>query len=383
MAGFTGCVVAESGGATLLALNPDLPVAPASTLKLLTAAAALARLGPGFHFETTVVAPAPPRDGVVGPLFLVGSGDPVLWTPEYQAFAARQPEMAGFASTSLLALADAVAGAGVRTVNGGIHGDDSRYERLPYLPSWPSKYRTDGDIGPLGALSVNEGWQAWEPKAVPADDPAGHAASELARLLASRGVGAAAAGDQAAPGSGVVLARVQSPPLAQIVAEMLRVSDNYVAELLVRELDRHAGGQGTTAGGAVEVARVARQLGLPTGGLNLVDGSGLDPANRSTCRLELAALDLANRPGMAAMEDGLARAGLSGTLVHRFQGTPLVGRLEAKTGWIGGVIGMVGHLEVKRSLRFAFVANGSFGWSVARPLEERVVQALAAYPEGP
>jgi D-alanyl-D-alanine carboxypeptidase/D-alanyl-D-alanine-endopeptidase (penicillin-binding protein 4) len=381
MAGAQGCVLAQQGDTTVFAASADMPLAPASTLKLLTAAAALTRLGPDFRFQTTVVSAAPPQDGAVDDLWLVGSGDPVLWTPEYSAFSSRQPEMAGFLSTPLAGLADGVAAAGVRSVARGVHGDDSHLDRTRYVPSWPAKYRSDVDVGPLGALSVDGGLQAWEPKAVAADDPASLASGALARLLSARGVTAGGAGDEPAPAHPVVLARVQSPSLSELVTGMLRVSDNYTAELLVREMDRHAGGPGTTAGGVAEVARALADLGLPTSGMHLVDGSGLDPANRSTCRLELAAMDLGRRPGLGAIEAGLARAAASGTLIHRFQGTPEAGRLEAKTGWIGGAVAIVGHMEVKAPLRFAFIANGSFGWAVARPLEDRVVQALATWPE--
>src|SRR5207245_1091472 len=81
-----------------------------------------------------------------------------------------------------------------------------------------------------------------------------------------RGVAVEPAAAQAAPRGAVVVATLHSAPLADVVAAMLRASDNFVAEVLLRELDRQAGGTGTTAGGAELVGEEAARLGLRTGG---------------------------------------------------------------------------------------------------------------------
>ena len=89
------------------------------------------------------------------------------------------------------------------------------------------------------------------PKLAP--DPPTLAASELARLLVVRHVAAAAGPDATAPAGAAVVAQLASAPLSQIVDAMLRASDNLIAEMLVRELDRAEGGTGTTAGGLAVV----------------------------------------------------------------------------------------------------------------------------------
>ena len=162
---------------------------------------------------------------------------------------------------------------------------------------------------------------------------------------------------------------------------MLRESDNLAAELLVRELDRHAGGPGTTAGGTAAVADVAQRLGLPTAGLHLADGSGLDPSDRASCRLLLSALELAGRPPFTALGDGLAVAAVNGTLATRYARTPLAGHLAAKTGWINCAAGMIGRLNLRRPIRFALLVNGPCNFDAAEVIENRVVFALASYPE--
>jgi D-alanyl-D-alanine carboxypeptidase/D-alanyl-D-alanine-endopeptidase (penicillin-binding protein 4) len=305
----------------------------------------------------------------------------MLATPDYAAHIATQPRMVGTPLTPMAGLADALVAAGVHTVKAGVHGDDSRYERLRWLPGWKPVYRDEADVGLLSALTVNAGLDHWVPSEAVAGDPTWLATLQLSRLLHDRGVDAPAGPAQTRPDNGVVIARVESAPLAQIVASMLRTSDNLAAELLVRELDRHAGGPGTTVGGLQVVARTAHRLGIPTAGLRQGDGSGLDPGDRASCSTLLGALQAGDRPGFGAINDGLAVAARSGTLARRYGGTPMAGTLAAKTGWINCAAGMIGRLNLHRPLRFALLVNGPCNFDAAEAIENRVVTALAQYPD--
>jgi D-alanyl-D-alanine carboxypeptidase/D-alanyl-D-alanine-endopeptidase (penicillin-binding protein 4) len=314
-------------------------------------------------------------------LWLVGGGDGLLSSPEFIAHVATDARADGLPLTPLASLAASLVAAGIQSVAGPIHGDATRYHDAGFLPTWNPTYRTEQDIGVLSALTLNEGLQQWKPVSKLALDPAAFAASELGRLLAGRGVAVAGPyDDQPLPAGGVILARVSSAPLGQIVSAMLRASDNLLAELLVREIDRHAGGSGMTSGGIRIVLQKDAQLGLPLAGVQLVDGSGLDAADRATCSSLLAALNLGARPGFAAITDGLAVAGQSGTLVHRFTGTALAGRLAAKTGWIDNVAGMVGRLDLpgRPVLSFAFLINQPMPYVNAVAIEDRFITALAS-----
>ncbi|MBV8296712.1 MAG: D-alanyl-D-alanine carboxypeptidase, partial [Acidimicrobiia bacterium] len=247
LGGVPSCLVVDDGATPVYVRGLTLPLAPASTQKLLVASAALDRLGPDYRFETTVVAPAPPAaDGSVDALWLVGAGDPLLSTPEYAAHLASDPRTVGTPATPMSALVDQLAAAGVHAVRNGIHGDNSRYDGPGWLPGWKPIYRDEADVGVLSALTVNSGLDHWEPTEVISPDPTSLAGAQLARLLAGRGISAVGAASSTRPGSGVVLARVTSAPLSDIVAAMLRSSDNLAAELLVREIDKQAGGTGTT-----------------------------------------------------------------------------------------------------------------------------------------
>jgi serine-type D-Ala-D-Ala carboxypeptidase/endopeptidase (penicillin-binding protein 4) len=382
------CVVVTSGdGDTVLAArNPDAAMIPASSQKLFTAVAALEVLGPDHRFETTVVAPAGPSDGRVDELWLVGGGDPVLATPEFAAELATEPfyVQTDVVTTSLVELADAVVAAGVRQVPGGVHGDDSRYEALRYLPTWRDTYRTGGQIGPLGALTVNDGYTVLNPTPAPVDDPAAFAASELARLLEERGVQVGAVADRAAaPPDAAVIASVQSRPLQDIVGGLLRSSDNLTAELLTREIGLRAANEGTTAAGTAAIVATLERLGVATQGLALVDGSGLDRGDRATCGQLVAALDLGEDPARGALWGGLAVAGEAGTLRPSFAGTPLEGRLRGKTGSLEGVTALAGLVDVGRPVRFAFLAGGGFSEAEGFALRERVATTVAGFPDAP
>jgi serine-type D-Ala-D-Ala carboxypeptidase/endopeptidase (penicillin-binding protein 4) len=389
LAGVDTCVAVVDGDGerVLAARNPDAALTPASSEKILTAIAALHVLGPDHRFETKVVAaPGGVAGGSVERLWLVGSGDPVLATPEFAAELAAEPfyEGSDVVTTSLAELADNVVAAGVRRVPAGIHGDDSRYEALRYLPTWRDTYRTDGQVGPLGALTVDDGFTVLNPQPVPVDDPAVFAAGELTRLLEERGVDVGTnPGRSAAPGDGAPVASVASRPLRDLVGALLRSSDNLTAELLVRELGVRASNAGTTAAGTQTVAATLAGLGVTTDGLTLVDGSGLDRGDRVSCNQLLAALDLGERPELQAVWDGLAVAGESGTLRGRFLGTPLQGRLRAKTGSLQGVTALVGVIDVSRPLRFAFLAGGDFSEADGVALRERVATIIAAFPDAP
>jgi serine-type D-Ala-D-Ala carboxypeptidase/endopeptidase (penicillin-binding protein 4) len=349
----------SDGAEVIFERNPDTAVTPASTMKLLTATAALTQIDPDARLRTPVVAAAAPSsDGTVeGDLFLVGGGDPVLGTLPYGAHFPRQPRLL----STIEVLADRVVAAGVRHVTGRIVGDDGRYERLRYLPSWPSRYQSDHETGPLSALTVNDGFERWSPLVAFAD-PAAGAAGVFNDLLRERGVvvdGGPASGT--APAQGVELAALDSPTIAELVDAMLLDSDNNTAELLLRELGLRVLGAGTTDAGRRVVADALSHLGLPMAGVTIVDGSGLDRGDRVTCRLLNAILT--SSPVKTIVTRGLPIAAQTGTLYKRFLATPVAGHLRAKTGSITSVAGLAGYADGADggTLTFAYEQNNVGG----------------------
>jgi D-alanyl-D-alanine carboxypeptidase/D-alanyl-D-alanine-endopeptidase (penicillin-binding protein 4) len=385
LGGETTCFMVDGSGAHLASHNADTPLIGASTQKILVAAATLAVLGPDSHYETKAVAPsAPTADGAVERLFLVGGGDPVLATNEYRDYLQSQGKTSGTVTTSLEALADSVVAAGVRHVPGGVVADDSRYDEQRFVPTWKSSYRTDGDVGPLGALTVNDGFRQWTPRKITVDDPALNAANELSRLLTDRGVQVGAASRGVAPKDAADVATVQSAPLSAVVGSMLSASDNVSAELFTKELGVRVSQQGSTLAGTTAIKGKLRDLGVPVdNGLTLTDGSGLDRGNRVTCRILVATLGLGDQPGMRTLWDGLPVAGVNGTLFDELNDTKLAGTMRGKTGSLDGVSGLLGMVDLGRSVRFAFLDNGDFTEREAAPLRAKAANIIATYPDAP
>jgi D-alanyl-D-alanine carboxypeptidase/D-alanyl-D-alanine-endopeptidase (penicillin-binding protein 4) len=377
------CVLATDGSGVLAQRDPGTAYIPASTEKLLTAAAILDVLGPDFHYETPVVADAAPENGTVDRLWLVGSGDPGLSTDAFLALVAGDRESTGTVTTPLAGLADAIVAAGVRNIPRGIMGDDSRYDTQRYLPTWKDTYRTDGQVGPLGALTVDHGFSAFKPRPVPVDDPALFAAQQLTALLRARGVTVGEPGHQTAPAGAVQVASVRSPPLRDLVGSFLSVSDNLAGELFTRELGVQVAKEGTTTAGTQATLDRLGALGVPLDGVTLVDGSGLDRGNRLTCTALWWTLRLGAEPRFAALWDGLSIAGQRGTLADEFGASALNGILQGKTGSLDGVTGFVALVDRDRDLRFAFLGNGEFSETGGIALRNRVAEAIGRYPDAP
>jgi D-alanyl-D-alanine carboxypeptidase/D-alanyl-D-alanine-endopeptidase (penicillin-binding protein 4) len=385
------CVVVNAGSGDIASHSPNLALAPASTEKLLTGLAVMSAVGSDFKYETKVVAPSDPANGTVDRLWLVGAGDPSLSTPDYPGMVESNPrrnteEQAtgpSESTTSLAALADAIAAAGVRNIPGGIQGDDSRYETVRYLPSWPATYRTDPEIGPIGALTVNHGMSAIQPKLTAVDDPAVFAATQLGDLLRTRGVSVGTPGRSTAPQGAKPVTSVQSAPLRDLVAAALESSDNLAMEMFAREVGAKVANQGTTAAGTKAIVDKVHVLGVPVDGVALVDGSGLDRGNRVSCQTLMSVLGFGARPEFNALRNGLAVAGQTGTLADAFRGSALNGKLHAKTGSLQGVTGLAGIVDTGRAVVFSYLASGDFNLATGVGMRGRVAEIIGQFPDAP
>jgi D-alanyl-D-alanine carboxypeptidase/D-alanyl-D-alanine-endopeptidase (penicillin-binding protein 4) len=378
-AGLPSCTTVHDGAAPVTTADADAALVPASTLKLLTAAAAVDLLGPDARFTTAAVADGDPT--AVRSLTLVGGGDPVLRTPTGIAAIAADRERRDGVSTDLATLADRIVSAGVRSLPEGITVDDSRFDAVRYHPSWPDSYRAGGTIGPVGALAIDEGYADPRTRLSVVGDPAIATGEALRTLLVARGVRVGPVARGRAPEGAAPVASITSPPLSEIAGSILAASNNHGAEVLLKDVAVHAGRPGTSEAGS-EVARARlERLGVPTAGLVMVDGSGLSRENRASCATLDATVRLGESERLRVLRDGLAVAGERGTLAERLGGTALAGRVVAKTGTLDGVSGLAGTSRVRRPLRFALLVNGTFGEARAYALREAMAAAIARYPD--
>jgi serine-type D-Ala-D-Ala carboxypeptidase/endopeptidase (penicillin-binding protein 4) len=355
----TGAIVLDlDTGQLVFAHNEHLPLRPASNEKLGTTYAALTALGPSFRIETDVLG-----DGQLsgrtwqGELVLKGYGDP------------------GLSSAQLNKLASQVAADGIKHVTGRILGDESWFDTRRTGLGWKAQFYLH-ESPALSALIVNRGWTGRYETA----RPALMATQLFRRDLRRVGVtvhGGAAVG--VATAQAVPLAEVESAPLATLVRHMDVFSDNFYAEMLLKEIGAVQGKGGSAAAGLAVARGLWAAAGVPLAGVRTVDGSGLSLLDRWT-PLSLAALlrtmwqDPDLRPYVVP---ALPIAGETGTLDHRMRTGPAHGFVRAKTGTTdnaSSLSGFVGNRYV-----FSILENGSpVRILSAQQSQNRFAQVLAA-----
>jgi D-alanyl-D-alanine carboxypeptidase/D-alanyl-D-alanine-endopeptidase (penicillin-binding protein 4) len=352
---------------------------PASTVKLLTAAAALELLGPTHRFETTVTAGGRLSADARRPptLTLVGGGDPMLVARVSPDSYPRPATLRSLVADTAQVLQDA----GVRRVSVGY--DASLFTGPAVSPAWESDYVPDV-TSPVSALSVDEGVDP--DTLVRSTDPAALAVALFADGLRARGLRVTTVPD-ASPAPGREIASVQSPPLDQVVGHVLRLSDNEGAEMLMRHVGIAAGTGASFTGGAAGVRAAMRPLGVPWTEVRLLDGSGLSRGNRLPLDALVAVLRLGaddDQPDLREVLGGLPVAGFDGTLVNRYfaEGTSdALGLVRAKTGTLTGTHALAGTLVDADGvlLGFVAVANGvkERHTLFARDQLDRIAAALA------
>ncbi len=382
------CFVAQIDGGTVYADGGDRSVIPASTLKILTAATALSLIAPGERFSTEARANAAPVNGVIaGDVWLVGGGDPLLETPDYSLTQEHSPEIA----TNIALLADKLVAAGVTRIDGAVVGDDRRYDDIRQVKSWKRQYLASGEVGPIGALSINDNFTIRNARGrrTGAVDPPRDAAAEFATLLVERGVsvgsgarGARSSDPAASVAAPSVLATIESQPIETVVQEVLVWSDNTAAEMLLKEAGfRSPKREGSAAAGVAAVQAFVANYSSDS--YRAVDGSGLDRSDQLTCSL-LADVLAGQEPG-GALERALPVMGESGTLRRRLRGDAAAGKVRAKTGSLNGVSSLAGYADTAGANRavFAFVGNGLASTATGVEIGNQIAQLLVRFPDAP
>jgi D-alanyl-D-alanine carboxypeptidase/D-alanyl-D-alanine-endopeptidase (penicillin-binding protein 4) len=357
-------VVDAASGRVLLRRSPATGAPPASTAKLVTAAAVLAVRRPTYRIRTRV------RTGAGGAVVLVGAGDPTL----SGAAAGKHATYPGAARISDLAAQ--LRRAHIRPTR--IVVDDLQFSGPTVNPAWATEDVPSSYASAITALLADGG------RAAPADGlrsaapdlAAGH---ELAALLGRPALPVVRGHARIAAR---VLATVSSAPLGTLVEQMLQSSDNVIAECLARQVALASGQPVSFAGGARAVRSVLRRLGIDPGA-GMLDGSGLAARDRLSAAtladtVRLATQRLALRTLLAA----LPVAAWSGTLIHRYgRGASHAGAgvVRAKTGTLTGVATLAGtvHDRDGRLLTFAFMSQSSAATTTAEAALDKLAAKLA------
>ncbi|MEZ0349888.1 D-alanyl-D-alanine carboxypeptidase/D-alanyl-D-alanine-endopeptidase [Mycobacterium ahvazicum] len=342
-------------GKELWQVAADVPLVPASTNKVLTAAAALLTLDRQARITTRVVAGS---QNAQGPIVLVGAGDPTLSAapPDVPTWYRGAPRISD--------LVEQIHRSGMTPTT--VQVDTSAFTGPTMAQGWDPADIDNGDIAPIESVMIDAG--RIQPSTVNSrrsKTPALDAGRELAKAL---GLDPAAVTIASAPSGARQLAVVQSAPLVQRLGEMMDHSDNVLAECIAREVAAAINRPRSFAGAVDAVTNRLSTAHVDTTGAMLVDSSGLSVDDRLTAKTLDGTVQAAagpDQPSLRALLDLLPIAGGSGTLADRFldqatnQGP--AGWLRAKTGSLTAINSLVGVVTDRtgRVLTFAFISNAA------------------------
>lgn len=393
---------------------------PASTLKLLTTAAALQKLGPDYRIRTSVYG-----DGN-GSIYIVGRGDP------------------SFSVTQLRDLAKQLKAKGITQINRLI-ADDSYFRGSAVNPTWEWEDVQAGHGAPVNSLILNRnamdlmlwpqnvgeplrvtwvnpeegnGWQVENNSTTVAPDgrefveigrdffrpivrvggqlragaepepvyvaifrPAENFLRRFGEVLQAEGISVLQSSISVSPPSSELteLAAVDSPPLAELIEELNQESDNVYAEALLKTLGARRQSSDALEAGLKEIEMALRELGVGSEGYDLSDGSGLSRHNWVSPKALVETLrGMANSPLATVYQSSLPSAAVSGTLRRRFTNSSAREIVLAKTGTLTGVSAWAGYVfapNFNEVLVFSIMVNQSdlSSGSLRRAIDEIVV----------
>lgn len=378
-----GAVLDPGTGEVLVDHRASAPMIPASTMKVVTAGAALHALGGEHTFTTSTVLL---RDG---DLVLVGGGDPYLATGGQAAADPQRTDLDDLARST----AHGLQRRGLSAV--ALRGDASLFDGPGRSPTWPATY---GDQAtPVSSLVVDQGRLSGVSPGPRTETPAQDAVARFAEALQDQGIDvrvdgmveeprqvAAAVQADALPGGHEVVAEVESAPLSAIVEDLLVHSDNDAAEIIAHHVGLATGHGGSFEGGAAGIRQVLEERGVDTTGLVLHDGSGLSRDNRLTAAAlgQVLAWGV-QEEGFRPMLTGLPVGAASGTLTPRFatDGTEAGrGTVRAKTGTLRGTSGLAGYGRTASGgvVTYAFLVNDATNDQQAQVWLDRATAAVIA-----
>jgi D-alanyl-D-alanine carboxypeptidase/D-alanyl-D-alanine-endopeptidase (penicillin-binding protein 4) len=373
---FRGSVVDATTGESLLSVQGDKPSRTASVLKVLTAAAALSKLGPDYRLTTSVFEGSTP-----GTIVLVGGGDATL-----SRLDSGESVYKGAAKITTLAnqVVAAYAVAYPETPITSIVVDATLWNPADnWLESWPTTDLTSGYLSKVTALQV-DGDRADPTKKVSprSADPVGRAGKAFAEAIATASGQPVAAVTSGKVTSTSKLGEVSSQPVSTLVNQMLLTSDGTLAETLARIVAVKMGLDGSSASVGQAIPSAISEFGPDTSTITVIDGSGLSKKNAvsPSFMAGFMALVRGGQDQLNYIYNSLSVAGETGGLESRFVTSDAKGKVVAKTGHIGTAYTLSGVIEAEdgTALAFAFFAIGEGITPAAVPAIDAIVEAVYA-----
>ena len=428
-------IVSIKTGEVLYEKDAEKLYHPASTMKLITAATALVKLGPNYRFHTTLYTDRLEDSQILGNIYFKGRGDPVFDSGDLEKIAERLVEI------------------GTKNLQGDIMVDETYFDDIRWGKGW---MWDDGPIGGyfshLSALTINHngvlvrispGSKVGDPVSVHLDpptqymkivneattvgaseevrvklkrkngsveenvlmidgamaigqaemnrrvdvlDPALYCGTLLREMLAERGVtlqGTVRYGE--VPEEAIVITEHISPPLSRILWEMNKPSDNLIAELLLKTIGAEIkGAPGTGEKGLQTINEFLGEIGVDRGHYTLADGSGGSRYNLVTASLltDLLVYMFRNFAVMPEYLASLPVGGVDGTLAWRMGGMKAEGVLRAKTGTLRGITTLAGYTVTADEEIVAFsilVSNYRGSANPHRALQDKIGDILTRF----
>jgi D-alanyl-D-alanine carboxypeptidase/D-alanyl-D-alanine-endopeptidase (penicillin-binding protein 4) len=359
---FAASVVNATTGEVLFDRAAGTPAPTASVMKTLIAATALKILGPDYQLSTKVYAGSSP-----GTVVLVGGGDPTLSAGGGTVYDGA-PQLSDLAKQVITARGDAAEPITEIILDATLWNSSDAWD-----PSWPVSERTQGYQPLIVPLMVDGDRQNPARQDSPrSTDPVNAAGKAFAAAL---GVPDVKPSLGAAITTNKLLGEVKSQPVKTLIAQMLPVSDNTLAEMLARVSSKVGGKDGSAASLTGVVTSALTGYGIVAPGLVIKDGSG-ESKNDGVPPLVVAQLMtkvLAGANTLDVIYKALPVSGKTGTLAGRFTGPNAVARgaVNAKTGSIANVytLGGIVHAADGTPLAFAFYALGKTSDSARAALD--------------
>lgn len=384
----TSVIIMDAKGKVVASHEADTPREPASTLKTLTAAVASRTLDMGSTLDTQVFLqpkshknPKKSSSFDVRKIVLRGNGDMLLGVGENDWHHTN-----GRAGLTTLAsrTANALKLDNISEVS--LEVDDSLFgaKRAPALV-----YETDNErrfYAETSSMAIDDArqrdlaLQGVDPDNItdfPLSDPtpALSVGNRFAKLLVEQGIKVQNFDTENSQNSAIpvskthpliannskLLAKVSSAPLNEVMAYMLRISDNTLAEEFGRLTALAVNKKNSPEGAVQAVEQGLRKLKVDISGLHMSDCSGLSPKSRVRVATlaKIQVLNLQANSGGAASSEGLSLPGLVGTARKRLTDVSNAGLMRVKTGSLDEVSSMTGNVSRKSggALTFAVVAN--------------------------